>query len=533
MFLDPAGSYTPTTPTFTPTPAPTGGNLLPDGSFEGNDAVVHPHPGIATGWNTTTVVPDPGGQQPNVTFRGDEGVTDGASAAVFNDSETFANAVLYQTFTTVPGKMYTVGFDYGDALFGTTTNTSQTLLAQVFDGTGPVVNSAQAPLGQLTAIDTFGGAVGGGGEFLARQSFRFVATSVSSTIQFTDISGVISAATGCWTTSRSFRRRPPRRSRQWRRSCRWTPLPGATGSAPTAARAPTSPASPTRCPLPPSPRLRASRTPGLRRPPTSARPSTLPAPVASPPSGTAAPPFDFNLNLTDGTTHQVSLYLLDYDQQNRQESVQVLDANTHAVLAGKTVYPFTGGDYVVFDISGSVVLRISQVSGGGPVMTGLFLDQASDTFKGVDQDWADPNNWSFGSVPGPTDKVLIGSGFGTVDVTAGTYSAGSLTSLSPVEISAGARLSLNGAGTLNAGLAVDPGGLLKIATAFTATGKGPLVVTGLNISTGGVLDLGTSGMVVLGGQLSTVANGIAGGYVYGTWTGTASSVQLRKPTPRT
>jgi hypothetical protein len=84
--------------------------------------------------------------------------------------------------------------------------------------------------------------------------------------------------------------------------------------------------------------------------------------------------FDFNLNLTDGGTHQVALYLLDFDNQNRQEKVQVLNASTSAQLAAVTVYPFSGGAYALFNVSGSVIFRITKLSGGGPVLTGVFLD---------------------------------------------------------------------------------------------------------------------------------------------------------------
>jgi hypothetical protein len=68
------------------------------------------------------------------------------------------------------------------------------------------------------------------------------------------------------------------------------------------------------------------------------------------------------------------LYLVDFDGQNRQESVHVLSASTNAVLATQTVYPFSGGDYLVFDVSGSVIFRITKLSGGSASLTGVFVD---------------------------------------------------------------------------------------------------------------------------------------------------------------
>jgi hypothetical protein len=87
--------------------------------------------------------------------------------------------------------------------------------------------------------------------------------------------------------------------------------------------------------------------------------------------------FDFNLTLSDGGTHRIALYLLDYDGQNREENIQVIDANTNAVLATKTVFPFSGGDYALFNVSGSVIFRITKMSGGGSALTGVFIDPAN------------------------------------------------------------------------------------------------------------------------------------------------------------
>jgi len=98
------------------------------------------------------------------------------------------------------------------------------------------------------------------------------------------------------------------------------------------------------------------------------------------------PSLDFDLNLTDGAEHQVALYVLDYDGQNRTESVQVLNASTQAVLASETVSSFTGGDYVVFDVTGNVIFRITKVSGGSAALTGVFLDSATASPNAVAAD---------------------------------------------------------------------------------------------------------------------------------------------------
>src|SRR5205814_9311347 len=46
----------------------------------------------------------------------------------------------------------------------------------------------------------------------------------------------------------------------------------------------------------------------------------------------ADPGFAIDVNITDGLSHQVALYLLDYDRLARNETIAVLDAVTGSVL---------------------------------------------------------------------------------------------------------------------------------------------------------------------------------------------------------
>ena len=62
--------------------------------------------------------------------------------------------------------------------------------------------------------------------------------------------------------------------------------------------------------------------------------------------------FTFNVNVSDGATHQLALYTLDWDHQNRAETIQLVDANTNAVLNTQYVSNFTNGIYQVWDVSG-------------------------------------------------------------------------------------------------------------------------------------------------------------------------------------
>jgi ELWxxDGT repeat protein len=85
------------------------------------------------------------------------------------------------------------------------------------------------------------------------------------------------------------------------------------------------------------------------------------------------PGFTFNLDLTDGKTHQVALYVLDWDFQHRAETIQITDANTGKVLESQNVSNFTGGKYLVWKLSGDVNITLTNAGGLNEVMSGIFF----------------------------------------------------------------------------------------------------------------------------------------------------------------
>ena len=114
----------------------------------------------------------------------------------------------------------------------------------------------------------------------------------------------------------------------------------------------------------------------------------------------ATPTFSFDVNLTDGQSHQVALYLLDWDSQGRIETVQVLDANSNQprVLDQEIAVNFSGGTYLVWNISGHVTITVT--TGGGPnsVVSGVFFGgggsktvTATASFTGLDT--STQGNW--------------------------------------------------------------------------------------------------------------------------------------------
>jgi hypothetical protein len=91
----------------------------------------------------------------------------------------------------------------------------------------------------------------------------------------------------------------------------------------------------------------------------------------------SAKSFTVDVNLTDGQEHPVALYLLDWDGGGRQEQVEVLDAVSGKVLDSETATGFQGGRYLVWDLAGRVLVRVTRQSGPNAVLSGLFFDPAA------------------------------------------------------------------------------------------------------------------------------------------------------------
>ena len=84
---------------------------------------------------------------------------------------------------------------------------------------------------------------------------------------------------------------------------------------------------------------------------------------------------DIDVNLTDGKTHQLSIYGLDWDVgAARTERIDILDANTNAVLDSRTTSRLDNGDYLVWNLTGHVLLRVTIPGGGNAVVSGIFFN---------------------------------------------------------------------------------------------------------------------------------------------------------------
>ena len=88
---------------------------------------------------------------------------------------------------------------------------------------------------------------------------------------------------------------------------------------------------------------------------------------------------NIDLNLTDGNSHKVTLYLLDWDSSIRSARVDVVDAGTQQVLATQNVSGYRNGVHLKWDLRGHVIVRVTNTGGSNTVVSGLFFDSSGGT----------------------------------------------------------------------------------------------------------------------------------------------------------
>jgi DNA-binding beta-propeller fold protein YncE len=88
----------------------------------------------------------------------------------------------------------------------------------------------------------------------------------------------------------------------------------------------------------------------------------------------SASSFTIDVNLTDGYTHNVSLYLLDWDSTARAETISILDANTNKALNTEQFSGFHNGDYAVWEVRGHVLIQVTRTAGANAVVSGIFFE---------------------------------------------------------------------------------------------------------------------------------------------------------------
>ena len=125
-------------------------------------------------------------------------------------------------------------------------------------------------------------------------------------------------------------------------------------------------------------------------------------------SGTS---FTVDVNLTDGQTHDLTIYADDWDNKGRSEQIQLLNASTGSVLDTETISSFSSGVYLEWAVGGNVAVKVTNLSSSSnALITGLFLDPAT-TLTATDAAVATPS-----SEVGAANLVTVVE-IGTVDFT--------------------------------------------------------------------------------------------------------------------
>ncbi len=87
--------------------------------------------------------------------------------------------------------------------------------------------------------------------------------------------------------------------------------------------------------------------------------------------------FSLDVNITDGQTHQLALYLLDWDNLHRTETIRMIDPATHTTLDSRTVTGFESGEYLVWNVRGHFTIQFTNDAiPGNAVVNGLFFGRS-------------------------------------------------------------------------------------------------------------------------------------------------------------
>jgi hypothetical protein len=89
---------------------------------------------------------------------------------------------------------------------------------------------------------------------------------------------------------------------------------------------------------------------------------------------TSGQELDLAVNPTDGLTHALAVYMVDFDGLGLSQQVRLLDPATGNTLDSQAVSDFQGGVYLVWQISARAVVSLIPTGPGGAVASGVFLD---------------------------------------------------------------------------------------------------------------------------------------------------------------
>jgi hypothetical protein len=103
--------------------------------------------------------------------------------------------------------------------------------------------------------------------------------------------------------------------------------------------------------------------------------------------------FSIDVHLNDGLAHRVALYAMDWDNNRRTETVEVIDSATGAVLDTRSLANFQNGVYLVWNLRGDVRLKVTDTGPTNAVATALFFGNAVASASFVTTDTTTQGNW--------------------------------------------------------------------------------------------------------------------------------------------
>ena len=89
--------------------------------------------------------------------------------------------------------------------------------------------------------------------------------------------------------------------------------------------------------------------------------------------------FNIDVNLTDGNTHRIALYLCDWDNQGRAETITIKDAVSGAVLDTENFANFSRGVWAIWNLKGNVVIQVTLTGGNNSIVNGVFFGGGGGT----------------------------------------------------------------------------------------------------------------------------------------------------------
>jgi hypothetical protein len=95
--------------------------------------------------------------------------------------------------------------------------------------------------------------------------------------------------------------------------------------------------------------------------------------------------FSVDVNLTDGQTHSIAVYALDWDGNGpRMETINIVDASSGTILDSRSLSSFEGGEYLVWNVSGHIRIQVTNFQNSSTgVISGLFFGPAQSAASPV------------------------------------------------------------------------------------------------------------------------------------------------------